>query len=169
MPLYLGNRKLQELYVAGQKIKEAWMLVGGVLRKVYSSFMPSGATRTADGSVGSQTPVKTTGWVGNTTEFPGSVVVNNGLQMRGTKTGAVLTVSATFYWTWSGDINLAAYVNGVQRGATLVLNIPSAYTNYPLSGTITLDVEDGEVVDLYYWAALSFNMTVRSGAKFSIA
>lgn len=37
MPIYLGNQKIKTLYVGGQKIKEAWTMVGGVLTKVYSS------------------------------------------------------------------------------------------------------------------------------------
>lgn len=166
MPLYLGNQKLKDLYVGGRKIKEAWMVVGGVLRKVYSSFIASGGMRTADGQSGSTTPVKTTAWVADTATYPGSTIVSNGIKMRGTKTGATLKFAGTLYWSWSGNINLAAYVNGVQRGATLVLNIPNAYTNYALSGSITLDVADGEVVDLYYWAGQSFALTFRSGTKY---
>lgn len=37
MPIYSGSRKIKTLYVGGQKIKEAWTVVGGVLIKVYSS------------------------------------------------------------------------------------------------------------------------------------
>lgn len=37
MPIYLGNQKIKTLYVGGQKIKEAWTMIGGVLTKVYSA------------------------------------------------------------------------------------------------------------------------------------
>lgn len=166
MPLYLGSQKLKELYVGGQKIKEAWMLVGGVLRKVYSSFLPMGAMRAADGSIIATTPTKTVGWVANP-EFPGSVIVSNGIQVNGTK-AAVLKFSGTFYWSWTGAMNIAAFVNGVQRGETHSWNYPNGYVNTPHSGSIPISVAAGEVVDLYFWAAIGFAVTIRADAKWSV-
>lgn len=166
MPLYLGSQKIKTLYVGGQKIKEAWTMIGGVLTKVYSSFIPSGAILTAESQTGSTSPTKTTGWAADTAAFPGSTIVSNGVQMRGTKTGAKFKFAGPLYWTWSGNVNIAAYVNGVQRGATAVVNIPNAYTEYQRSGEITIDVAAGEIVDLYMWAGQSFGVTRRVGFKY---
>lgn len=116
-----------------------------------TAFTPSGATITAETQTGSTTPAKTTGWVADTATYPGSVIVSNGVQMRGSKTGAKFKFSGPLYWSWSGNVNIAAYVGGVQRGTTAVVSIPNAYTEYQRSGEITIDVANGEVVDLYMW------------------
>ncbi|WP_459678090.1 hypothetical protein [Rhodococcus sp. no. 34] len=131
-----------------------------------TTFTTSGATLTAENQTGSTTPAKTTGWVADTATYPGSTIVSNGVQMRGTKTGAKFKFAGPLYWTWSGNVNIAAYVNGVQRGATAVVNIPNAYTEYQRSGEITIDVAAGEIVDLYMWAGQSFGVTRRVGFKY---
>lgn len=131
-----------------------------------TTFTPSGATLTAENQTGSTTPAKTTGWAADTATYPGSVIVSNGVQMRGSKTGAKFKFSGPLYWSWSGNVNIAAYVNGVQRGATAVVNIPNAYTEYQRSGEITIDVANGEIVDLYMWAGQSFGVTRRVGFKY---
>ncbi|MFF1946889.1 hypothetical protein ACFVWF_32650 [Rhodococcus qingshengii] len=130
------------------------------------TFTASGAMLTAENQTGSTTPAKTTGWVADTATYPGSAIVSNGVQMRGSKTGAKFKFAGPVYWTWSGNVNIAAYVGGVQRGTTAVINIPNAYTEYQRSGEITIDVANGEVVDLYMWAGQSFGVTRRVGFKY---
>lgn len=128
-------------------------------------FTPSGMTRTADGSVESTTPVKTVGWSADPT-FPGTVVVNNGLQMDAT-IDAILSINATFYATFGQNISIAPYVNGVQRAAPILFPV-TAYADVTRSGTILLSVTEGEVVDLYAWGEYSFAYTVRANARWSI-
>ncbi|MFD4932362.1 hypothetical protein ACFWMS_26430 [Peribacillus butanolivorans] len=165
MPLYLGNQKIKTLYVGGQKIKEAWTMVGGVMRKVHSSFTPMGMIRAADGNITTATPIKTIGWSADPA-FPGSVAVNNGLQVNGS-VAAVLNFSGTFYPTFSMNMNIAAYVNGVQRGSTWTFAM-NAYNNNVRSGSIPISVNAGEVVDLYAWSTNAFTVTVRAGTTWSI-
>ncbi len=95
MPIYLGNQKIKTLYVGGQKIKEAWTMVGGVLTKVYSAippFTPSGMTKNGAWYPGSTYPwVTVPAW----TADAGSTVVSDGVTAQGTKSDAVVTSQVT--------------------------------------------------------------------------
>lgn len=131
-----------------------------------TAFTPMGAIRAADSSITATTPTKTTGWTANPS-FPGTVLVSNGIQVNASKE-AVLNFSGTFYWSWTGTMNVAAYVDGVQRGVTHSWNYPNGYVNTPHSGSIPITVASGEVVDLYFWAAIGFAVTIRADAKWSV-
>ena len=130
-----------------------------------SLFTPCGMTRPADGNIATSAPVKTIGWSADPA-FPGTVAVNNGLQMDGS-TAVVLNFNGTFYATFGMNMNVAAYVAGVQRGPTSTFAV-TAYNNVARSGSIPFSVNAGEVVDLYAWSTNAFTVTVRAGTTWSV-
>lgn len=172
MPIYSGSQKIKTLYVGGQKIKEAWTMVGGVLTKVYSAippFTPSGMTKNGDmvGQTGSSAYRKMVGWIANTSSYPGSTVVSDGLVAQSTKTGATVTVALDAGSSWN---NLTARLRISVNGTVVVTGPDSTYTtsggwNTPLSATATVNIVAGDVVTVEMSASPSGNyLTARGGA-----
>lgn len=119
-----------------------------------------GATRLVDFTSGSTSPIKTTGWYPDPA-YPLSQVPSDGLLMP--KSGNVwIGFNVNYRWAGSGTINVAAYVNGVQRGSTFSWLNPSTSTDVNWYGFIPVTVTEGEVVDIYIWASLSFTLTTRA-------
>lgn len=169
MPIYLGNQKIKTLYVGGQKIKEAWMMVGGVMRKVYSSFTPSGMTKNGNmtGQTGSAAYRKIVGWTADTATYPGSSVSSDGLVAQSTKASAVITAVIDAGSAWN---NLTARLQ-ISVNDTVVATGPDArWTtsggwDVPLSATATVNIAVGDVVTVAMSASPSGNyLTARGGA-----
>lgn len=169
MPIYSGSQKQKALYVGNQKIKEAWTMVGGVMRKVYSSFTPSGMTKNGDmvGQTGSSAYRKMVGWIANTANYPGSTVVSDGLVAQSTKAGATITAALDAGSSWN---NLTARLRISVNGTVVATGPDSTYTtsggwNTPLSATATVNIVAGDVVTVEMSASPSGNyLTARSGA-----
>lgn len=126
-----------------------------------------GAMRVADGSINSTSPVKSTGWSADPArEF--SQVVDNALLMP--KSGNVWFAFQFYYkWGWTGNLNVAAYVNGVQRGPTFTWNnTNSSADNIPWYGYIPITVTEGETVELWGWTSAGFALAVRAASKWWI-
>ncbi|MBT9295316.1 hypothetical protein KKP62_10105 [Rhodococcus sp. GOMB7] len=167
MPIYLGNQKIKTLYVGGQKIKEAWTMVGGVLTKVYSAIPPftaSGMTKN-----GSWVPTANGAWivVPAWTADSGSTVSSNGVQARGAKANAVV----------SGQLSIAAAVGAYQVSVRLKVDgvVVKIINDYPLAGYATTNVPiasdpravaAGQVVTIECWFAnYASSFTTQSGAN----
>ncbi|WP_064443995.1 hypothetical protein [Rhodococcus sp. YH3-3] len=169
MPLYLGSRKIKTLYVGGQKIKEAWTMVGGVLTKVYSSFTPSGMTKNGNmaGQTGSAAYRKIVGWVADTGTYPGSSVVADGLVAQSAKASAVITVVIDAGSSWN---NLTARLQISVNDTVVVTGPDSRWTtsggwDVPLSATATVNIAAGDVATVSMSASPSGNyLTARGGA-----
>lgn len=114
----------------------------------------------------STSPRKSLGWSADSA-FPGTVVVSDGIQVNGSKV-ATVAFDLTYRWAWTGSVNVAAYVSGVQRGSTVSWTNPNANADYNKTGEITVTVSAGETVDLYVWTSHSFAFTMRNTSKWSI-
>lgn len=114
----------------------------------------------------STSPRKSLGWSADSA-FPGTVVVSDGIQVNGSKV-ATVAFDLTYRWAWTGSVNVAAYVAGVQRGSTVSWANPNANADYNKTGEITVTVAAGETVDLYIWTSHSFAFTMRNTSKWSI-
>lgn len=123
-----------------------------------------GAMRPADGSINSTSPIKSTGWAADPAREL-SQVVDNSLLMP--KSGTIWVGFHFYYkWGWTGPLNIAAYVNGVQRGPTFTWNnTNSSSDNIPWYGYIPITVTEGEFVDLYGWTSAGFALSVRAASK----
>lgn len=114
----------------------------------------------------STSPRKSLGWSADSA-FPGTVVSSDGIQVNGSKI-ATVAFDLTYRWAWTGSVNVAAYVAGVQRGSTVSWTNPNANADYNKTGEITVTVVAGETVDLYVWTSHSFAFTMRNTSKWSI-
>ena len=78
MPIYSGAQKLKTLQFGGQKIKEGWTLVGGTMRKVYSSWSPPLITDTVATPIATSTSIPVVSLsaadVGDTWVLIGSII-----------------------------------------------------------------------------------------------
>lgn len=131
-----------------------------------SMFTPMGAILPTANSWTSTSPRKSLGWSADSA-FPGTVVASDGIQVNGSKI-ATVAFDVTYRWAWTGSVNVAAYVAGVQRGSTVSWTNPNANADYNKTGEITVTVAAGETVDLYVWTSHSFAFTMRNTSKWSI-
>lgn len=141
-------------------------LTGLAADVVVVTFTPMGVVLPTANSWTSTSPRKSLGWSGNSA-FPGTVVVSDGIQVNGSKV-ATVAFDLTYRWAWTGSVNVAAYVAGVQRGSTVSWTNPNANADYNKTGEITVTVAAGETVDLYIWTSHSFAFTMRNTSKWSI-
>lgn len=145
----------------------ALTLTGLAADVVVVTFTPMGVVLPTANSWTSTTPRKSLGWSANSA-FPGTVVSSDGIQVNGSKV-ATVSFDLTYRWAWTGSVNVAAYVGGVQRGSTVSWTNPNANADYNKTGEITLTVAAGEAVDLYVWTSHSFAFIMRNTSKWSIA
>jgi len=118
-----------------------------------------GAARLADSAFTSTTPVKTAGWYPDPAR-PLSQIPNDGILMP--KSGNVwMGFNMNYKWGWTTTVNIAAYVNGVQRGATFTWTNTNSSTDVNWYGYLPITVTEGEVVDIYAWTGTGFAITVR--------
>lgn len=152
MPIYSGSQKQKTLYVGNQKIKEAWTLVGGVMRKVYSSFTPVGMVKSGSSSTVSSGSLKlVTGMVADPA-FPGSPVSSNGVTILQSKSDATITISVNCSNNFTTTVTVAAYKNGVQIGTALTRTGGSG--TFTITGSVTgAAVAAGDVITLMASAA----------------
>lgn len=153
MPIYLGSQKIKTLYVGGQKIKEAWTMVGGVLTKVYSAippFTPSGMTK--NGTAYATTSAFTQ--VSGMTADAGSTLSGSALLPNGSKAAATISGQVSITDTGFGGVSFTVEVrkNGVlipdasvtdKTYLTKVLTIPTVTTSVTGSDQISLWVKLG--------------------------
>lgn len=159
-------RKTMWTGTAWKDIKSSHRWTGSAWETIYSSFTAMGAILPTANSWTSTTPRKSLGWSSDPA-FPGSVITSDGIQVGGSK-AATVTFELTYRWAWTGTVNVAAYVNGVQRGSTVSWGNPSANADYTKTGEIPITVTSGETVDLYIWTSHSFAFTMRNTSKWSI-
>lgn len=114
----------------------------------------------------STSPRKSLGWSADPA-FPGTVVASDGIQVNGSKI-ATVAFDLTYRWAWTGTVNVAAYVGGVQRGSTVSWGNPNSNADYNKTGEIAITVAANEVVDLYVWTSHSFAFIMRNTSKWSI-
>ncbi|GAB6925907.1 hypothetical protein JCM9803A_63570 [Rhodococcus erythropolis] len=164
MPIYLGNQKIKTLYVGGQKIKEAWTMVGGVLTKVYSAippFTPSGMTKNGAWYPGSTYPwVTVPAW----TADAGSTVVSDGVTAQGTKSDAVVTSQVTVRnrATGGNECAMRILVGGVVVKTGSVVSMGGSRTvNLSLS-TDPMSVSAGQIVTVQIQGQYGF-LEVQAG------
>lgn len=165
MPIYLGNQKIKTLYVGGQKIKEAWTVVGGVLTKVYSAtppFTPSGMTKNASAqSFTGLTPIQVAGM----TAEAGSTLSGSALLPNGAKVGA--SVACQAYCTGIGygnTLTVQVRKNGVLiPGASITT--PNIYvsTYTVIVPTVTTDVVATDQISIWVNASSSGSATIAAG------
>lgn len=162
MPIYLGNQKIKTLYVGGQKIKEAWTMVGGVLTKVYSAFTPAGMTKNASTQAFSgATPVQVTGM----SPEAGSTLSGSALLPNGAKAGA--SVACQVYCTGIGygnTLTVQVRKNGVLiPGASITT--PNIYvsTYTIIVPTVTTDVVATDQISIWVNASSSGSATIAAG------
>ena len=142
MPIYLGNQKLKTLYVGGQKIKEAWTMVGGVLTKVYSAIPPftsSGMTKNASAQNWTGTATfQVTGMVAES----GSTLSGSALLPNGAKTGATVNAQVSISNTnFMPSITAELRKNGtLVPGGTVAVSTSSTSTATLTIPTRTVDV-----------------------------
>jgi len=159
MPIYLGSQKIKTLYVGGQKIKEAWTMVGGVLTKVYSAippFTPSGMTKTSNysGSAVNSTYKTIPGW----TADAGSTVSSNGLVSNSTKIGATLAATVVASTSFSGaTVTLRLQVDGVTVATGPTSTFSGGSWNSVPSVSTTRDIAAGDVVTVQWSCGPSEN------------
>lgn len=123
-----------------------------------------GALRLADSSFTATSPAKSAGWYPDPA-YPFSQIPNDGMLMP--KSGTVwMGFNINYRWGWTTSVNIAAYVNGVQRGSTVSWLNPNANADVNWYGYLPITVTEGEVVDIYAWTATSFAITVRGTTKF---
>ena len=164
MPIYLGNQKIKTLYVGGQKIKEAWTMVGGVLTKVYSAippFVSTGMTKSGNQTIAATSISEITGW----TPDAGSTVDSNALVPGGSKVSATVSFSMSVYNGGSAQVfSLYLYRNGVQVGPTVTKSVGFNSTD-TLTGSQTLTVAPTDRFKLYVSRQLGIDHTVNAGAN----
>lgn len=163
MPVYLGNQKIKTLYVGGQKIKEAWTMVGGVLTKVYSAippFTPTGMVKSADSNITSTAAALVTGMAANAS-LPGSTVTSDALVSA---FAGQVRVGFSIQLASSGGTtgNAAVFKNGVQVGDTFTMTVP--YNGSALiTGSAVFTVAVGDAITLRYWSATaSYPVSVKA-------
>lgn len=123
-----------------------------------------GAARIADSAFTSTSPVKTLGWYPDPAR-PLSQIPNDGILMP--KSGDVwMGFNLNYKWGWTTSVNVAAYVNGVQRGATFTWINTNSSTDVNWYGYLPITVAEGEVVDIYAWTGTGFAITVRANTTF---
>lgn len=161
MPIYSGNQKIKDLYIGGQKIKEAWTMVSGVLTKVYSSvtFLPMGMKKSGTATVPQNVAALVTGWSADAA-YPGTVVTANKLVSSGPKSGA--TITASMPWTasanvYTGGVRCMIYVNGVMVEASPAVLGTSGTCTVTANG---VNLIAGDTVELWSGYSNGFATTV---------
>lgn len=150
MPIYSGSQKIKTLYVGGQKIKEAWTMVGGVLTKVYSAVPPftsTGMVKSGTFSTTSTAPVVVTGMIANTA-LPGSTVTSDALVSA---FAGLVRIGFSIELTSSGGqtSTVGVYKNGVLVGTAEVGTV--AYNGVTvIFGSVTTTVAVGDAITLRY-------------------
>lgn len=165
MPIYSGSQKIKTLYVGGQKIKEAWTMVGGVLTKVYSAippFAPSGMVKSGTQSTpNSSTRSRITGWVTDPA-YPGSVVSGDGLAVTGTR---LVNVAAQITYAEGGQ----SFTNNVleirnQSGTILATGGATGSNRVQTVSATNVSVSTGDVLSL--WASRGRSSTVEAAGTY---
>lgn len=161
MPLYLGNQKIKTLYVGGQKIKEAWTMVGGVMRKVYSAFTSSGMTKNGNWVPTATTWTTIPGWTANA----GSTVSGNGVAANGAKTGAVISGQLSNVYTGGGyiEVDFRLLLDGVVVKTLMTVAVSAASPTVLISSD-PLTVTAGQLATIQIGGYYASYATIKSGA-----
>lgn len=129
------------------------------------SFIPSGMNKSGSQSVGANTSTYTqiTGWVADTTNYPGSTVSSNGLVIQST---GIAALSAAMVWDASGITGNATcklYKNGsaILTGAATPTESSGTAT---VSGTVA--VAAGDAITLYFIFNTFTGVTVNASGTY---
>ena len=119
------------------------------------------------GTVGSSAYKKIVGWTPDTTNYPGSTVLTDGLVAQSTKDSATVVVAIDAGSAWN---NLVARLQIMVNGTVVVTGPNSTYTtsggwSAPLSATALVNIVAGDVVTAAMSASPSGNyLTARGGS-----
>ena len=135
----------------GQTVKEARMMIGGVMRQVYPLFAAVGMLKSGSSTTASSGTLKqVTGMIADPT-FSGSTVTLNALSVTQSKTDATIEMSVNCSNNFTTTVTVAAYKNGAPLGSPLTRTGGSG--TFTVSGTATGTVAAGDLITLMVAAA----------------
>jgi hypothetical protein len=134
-----------------------------VVRSNSPAFRASGMTEGSSFTLPSAYTT-VTGWVADTSHYPGSTVSSNGLVVQNTKTGAVITCNVGYTSSFAMTVTLRLFQNGTQIAQG---SATASATSGTATVSATVNVTVGDVITVQASASQNnFGSTTTGAATF---